>query len=83
MWNRRTFQGVLPITNLSHFSYTAQLVIDKLALKFPKTPLSNHLSEDSCMYHKIGLIQQLIMEINKGLSPAERAAIIWAESIEA
>ncbi len=21
MWNRRTFQGALPITNLSHFSY--------------------------------------------------------------
>ncbi|WP_316357023.1 hypothetical protein [Candidatus Neptunichlamydia sp. REUL1] len=25
MWNRRTFQGALPTTNLSHFSYTIEL----------------------------------------------------------
>lgn len=44
------------------------------------------VDEDSCMYHKIGLLQQLIIEVNKGkkgLLPAERAAIIWAQGLEA
>lgn len=42
--------------------------------------------EDSCVFHKIGLLQQLTLEINKGkegISPVEKAAIVLAQTIEA